>query len=148
MLHEADIPDDQVPAGGRPGGPAPGPGIAAGVHLRAQPQGLHRPPAVRRPGPQDLPEDRLPGRRRVPGGLRRGPGAPRAAQGPALPRPLLRRGASAQKGEVVVLLHRATPTAADRGLIGAKPTAAVDATGLESRHTSTYFARRSGRTTR
>ena len=38
----------------------------------------------------------------------------------------------------------ATTSAADRGLIGNVPTAAVDATGLESRHTSRYFARRSG----
>jgi Transposase DDE domain len=43
-----------------------------------------------------------------------------------------------------VLLFRAATSAADRGLIGDKPTAAVDATGLESRHTSRYFARRSG----
>jgi Transposase DDE domain len=38
----------------------------------------------------------------------------------------------------------ATTAATDRGLIGHKPTAAVDATGLDSRHTSRYFARRSG----
>jgi hypothetical protein len=44
----------------------------------------------------------------------------------------------------VVLLARATVSASDRGLIGDAPTAAVDATGLESRHTSRYFARRSG----
>ena len=37
-----------------------------------------------------------------------------------------------------------TTSAVDRGLIPDKPTAAVDATGLESRHTSRYFARRSG----
>jgi transposase len=39
----------------------------------------------------------------------------------------------------------ATTSAADRGLIGDKPTAAVDGTGLESRHTSRYFFTRSGR---
>ena len=31
------------------------------------------------------------------------------------------------------------------GLIGAKPTAAIDATGMESRHTSRYFFKRAGR---
>jgi hypothetical protein len=36
--------------------------------------------------------------------------------------------------------------ARDGGLIGAKPSAAVDATGLESRHTSRYFFKRAGRT--
>jgi len=35
--------------------------------------------------------------------------------------------------------------AADRGLIPPKPAAAVDATGLESRHTSRYFFKRAGR---
>jgi len=57
---------------------------------------------------------------------------------------VLRRGAAPQKGEFVVLLFRAATSAADRGLIGDRPTAAIDATGLESRHTSGYFARRSG----
>jgi hypothetical protein len=35
--------------------------------------------------------------------------------------------------------------AAERGLIGDRPEAAVDATGLESRHTSRYFFKRAGR---
>jgi hypothetical protein len=39
----------------------------------------------------------------------------------------------------------ATASALDRGLIGDKPTAAVDGTGLESRHTSRYFFKRAGR---
>ena len=39
----------------------------------------------------------------------------------------------------------ATTSATDRGLIGDKPTAAVDGTGLESRHTSRYFFKRSGK---
>ena len=39
----------------------------------------------------------------------------------------------------------ATASAADRGLIGEKPTAAVDGTGLESRHTSRYYFKRSGK---
>jgi transposase len=39
----------------------------------------------------------------------------------------------------------ACASASDRGLIGAKPTAAVDGTGLESRHTSRYFFKRAGK---
>ena len=39
----------------------------------------------------------------------------------------------------------ATTSAADRGLIGDKPTAAVDGTGLESRHTSRYYFKRAGK---
>src|SRR5262249_48111133 len=37
------------------------------------------------------------------------------------------------------------PGAGDSGLIGGKPTAAIDATGMESRHTSRYFFKRAGR---
>ena len=59
---------------------------------------------------------------------------------------MLRPEAVAEKGEFVVLLFGATTSAADRGLIGDKPTAAVDGTGLESRHTSRYFFKRAGRT--
>src|SRR6266404_1420060 len=44
--------------------------------------------------------------------------------------PVLRGRPAAKKGEVVVLLLRATTTATDRGLIGETPTAAVDGTGL------------------
>lgn len=58
---------------------------------------------------------------------------------------MLRGRAAAKKGEVVVLLLRATTSAQDRGLIGDTPTAAVDGTGLESRHTSRYFFKRAGR---
>ncbi len=50
-----------------------------------------------------------------------------------------------QKWEAVSLLYRATMAASDRGLIDPKPTAAVDGTGLESRHTSRYFFKRAGR---
>ena len=39
----------------------------------------------------------------------------------------------------------ATTSATGRGLIGEKPTAAVDGTGLESRHTSRYYFKRSGK---
>lgn len=57
---------------------------------------------------------------------------------------MLRREAAPKRGAFVALLARAATSARDRGLIGDRPTAAVDATGLESRHTSRYFARRSG----
>jgi hypothetical protein len=58
---------------------------------------------------------------------------------------VLRGRPAAKKGEVVSLLLRATTSAQERGLIGDQPTAAVDATGLESRHTSRYFFKRAGR---
>ncbi|MBY0512443.1 MAG: hypothetical protein K2P78_00860, partial [Gemmataceae bacterium] len=57
---------------------------------------------------------------------------------------MLRGRPAAKNGEAVV--HRAAPSAADRGPIGVQPTAAVDATGLESRHTSRYVFERAGRT--
>jgi DDE family transposase len=52
---------------------------------------------------------------------------------------------AAKKGEVLCLLIRATTSASERGLIGPKPTAAIDGTGLESRPTSRYFFKRAGR---
>jgi hypothetical protein len=58
---------------------------------------------------------------------------------------VLCRTAALKKGDFVVLLFRAATSAADRGLIDQKPTAAVDGTGLESRHTSRYFFKRAGR---
>src|SRR5947199_920396 len=145
MLHEDPKPDDQVAAGRGHGGVAAGEGRPAGVLVGPQPQGLHEPPAVRRPGPQDVPQDRLPGRRPVPRRLRRDPPGPRAGQGAPLLHPVLRGRPAAKKGEAVVLLYRATTSATDRGLIGEQPTAAVDGTGLESRHTSRYFFKRAGR---
>src|SRR5437764_3956453 len=145
MLHEAITPDDQVPAGGRSDGVAARAGGVAGVLLSDQSQGLHPAPAIRHPGPQDVPQDRLPGRRRIPRRRRRGPRRPRAGEGARPLHPVLRRAAAAKKGDFVVLLVCATASAADRGLIGDRPTAAVDGTGLESRHTSRYFFKRSGK---
>ena len=43
------------------------------------------------------------------------------------------------------LLITATGRAQDRGLIGPQPEAAIDATGLESQHTSRYYFARSGK---
>jgi transposase len=56
-----------------------------------------------------------------------------------------RRKAAVKKGEFVLLLFQATARAAAGGLIGARPEAAIDATGLESHHTSRYFFKRAGR---
>jgi hypothetical protein len=58
---------------------------------------------------------------------------------------VLRRRPAAKKGEFVLLLLHATARAQESGLIGARPEAAVDATGLESRHTSRYFFKRAGK---
>jgi len=50
-----------------------------------------------------------------------------------------------KKAEAVFLLIQATVCAQDRGLIGEQPEAAIDATGLESQHTSSYFFKRAGK---
>lgn len=57
---------------------------------------------------------------------------------------MLCRPKAAKRGAFDGLLLRATTSAVERGLVGDKPTVAVDATGLDSRHTSRYFAARSG----
>src|SRR5436190_18657806 len=128
MGYEDPNPHEQVPAGRGPGGARARPGGPPGLHLGPQPEGLHRPPAVRRPGPQDVLQDRLPGHHPAPDGLRRPPEGPRAGEGAPLLDPLLRGRAAAKKGEAVSLLYRATMAASDRGLIGDEPTAAVDGT--------------------
>src|SRR5581483_10223101 len=142
--YEDDTTDDQVASGLGPRGAARGPGGLARLLLEALAQGLHAAPAVRHPGPQDVLQDRLPRRRPDASGLRRAARGARAEPGAALLDPLLRR-RQAKKGEFVLLLHCATLRARERGLIGDKPTAAVDATGMESRHTSRYFFKRAGR---
>jgi hypothetical protein len=55
---------------------------------------------------------------------------------------VLRGAAAPQKGGFRKLLRAAFRRARLRGLIGEKPTAAVDGTGLDSRHTSRHYARR------
>ncbi len=55
------------------------------------------------------------------------------------------RAEAAQKRGAALLLLQATARARESGLIGDKPEAAIDATGLESRHTSPYFFKRAGR---
>src|SRR6516162_3480659 len=145
MCHDYYTTDDQIAAGRDPRGPAPRPGGPARLLLEVLPQGLYPAPALRLPGPEDLLQDRLPRRRRPARRLPRAARRPRPGRGPALLHPLLRRRPAAKKGEVVCLLFRATARAQEGGLIGARPEAAIDATGLESRHTSQYFFRRAGR---
>src|SRR5271154_2306622 len=142
MLHEAITPDDQVSAVGRPRSSPAGPGGPAGVLLEVQPQGLHAAPTVRRPGPQDVPQDRLPGCRRRPRRLRRVTDRPGVEEGARPLDALLCRTAALKRGGYIALLLRATTSAQDCGLIADRPTAAVDGTGLESRHTSRYFFKR------
>src|SRR5262245_34080411 len=144
MLHEDPDTDDQVAARGGPGGAAPGTRVPAPVLGGAQPQGLHPAPTVRHPGAENVPEDRLPGRRRRPQGLRRTPRRLGAQEGTALLDAQLRRRPAAKGGNFLDLLEGAVASALDCGLIPEKPTAAVDATGLDSRHASRYFVARSG----
>src|SRR5262245_24634381 len=145
IRHDYFTTDVQVAAGGGPGGPAPGPRSSARLLVQVFPQGLHPAPAVRPAGPEDLLQDRLPRRGATAEGLRRAARRPRPGRRPALLHPLLRGQAALKKGEVALLLFRATLRAEQGGLIGEKPEAAVDATGLESRHTSRYFFTRAGR---
>src|SRR5438067_1143733 len=81
-VYEDHQTDDQVAACRRPGGAAPGPGGPARLFVEVLAQGLYPAPVVRRPGPKDLPQGRLPGRRPAPGRLRRAAPGPGAVQGP------------------------------------------------------------------
>jgi hypothetical protein len=97
------------------------------------------------PGAPRVPPDRLP----RPGGQppRRGrpAGRPRAGQGPRPLHPPESGRSAARKRGAGALLHRTVARARARGLIPEKPRAAIDATGLETRHVSRSFAWRSNR---
>src|SRR5215210_1314885 len=123
MWYEDPNPNDQVAAGCCPRGTPPGPGCLAVLLVGQEPQGLHPAPVVRRPGPEDVLQDRLSWHRPTSDRPRRPPEGSRPDQGAPLLHTLLRGLSAAKKGEVVLLLFRATTSAADRGLIGQKPTA-------------------------
>src|SRR6185369_3315412 len=77
--------------------------------------------------------------------FRRTPRRPRPGQNPrSFHRPQSPT-AVLKKGAVVFLLLQATVRALDSGLINERPEAAIDATGLESQHTSSYFFKRAGK---
>src|SRR5215470_535826 len=145
MCHDYYTTDDQIAAGCGPGGAAPRSRGPARLLVQVLAQGLHPAPAVCPAGPEDLLQDRLPRPRPVAPGLRRAARGTPFGRRPALLHPVLRGQAAVKKGEVVLLLFQATARAEQGGLIGAKPEAAIDATGLESRHTSQYFFKRAGR---
>src|SRR5262249_11180800 len=136
MCHDNYTTNDQIAAGGRSGGAAARGRGSARLLLEVFPQGLHPAPTVCPAGPEDLLQDRLPRPRPVAPGLRRIARRTPLGRRPALLHPLLRGQTAAKKGEVVLLLFQATVRAAQGGLIGSKPEAAIDATGLESRPTS------------
>src|SRR5947209_5227212 len=145
MCHDYYTTDDQIAPGGGPRGAAPRPRGPAGLLVQVLPQGLHPAPTLRPAGPEDLLQDRLPRRHPAAAGLRRVARGAQPGRRPALLHPLLRRPAAIKKGEVVLPLFRATARARERGLIGERPTAASDGTGMESRHTSRSFFKRCGR---
>lgn len=145
MWYEDLNPDDQVAPSRCQGGLPLGKGSSGRLLVNTQSQGLHTAPVICRPRSQDLLQDRLSRRCPTPHRLRRTARGTWPDQGSPLFHSLLRRRTAVKKGEVICLLVCATSSATKRGLIGDKPTAAVDGTGLESRHTSRYFFKRAGR---
>src|SRR5262245_17872404 len=111
MLHEDPNADDQIAARGRTRGAALGSRILAAVLGGAQPQGLHTAPTVRHPRAQDVPQDRLPGRRRVPQRLRRTARRPRTYEGATLLDTQLCPRAAAKRGSFLDLLEGAVTSA-------------------------------------
>lgn len=109
---------------------------------------LHATAALRSPGRPAVPANRLPGRRRVVSGM--GGTASRAgtAKGAVLFDPLLCRTPTSSRGRkrgVFRRAQRAVVTRATRtGLLDCASVAAVDATGLETRHVSLYLRVRRG----
>lgn len=145
MLHETNIFDDQITPSGGPGSSTFGSRHLTALLCYTQPKRLYAISALCHPGSESLSQDRLSWRRCLPRRLYRTPSRSRLDQGATLFDPQLCRTTALKKGESVLLLFHAVTSAVERGLIQDLPTAAVDATGLESRHTSPYFLKRASR---
>src|SRR5260370_5396467 len=136
---------DQIASGGGPGGSGRRPGCVAGLLVEVLPARFHAAPALRSGGPQDFSQDRLSRSDADAAGLQRPARRSRPRQDAPLLDALQGQQTAAKKGEPVFVLVAATARAQDSGLIDARPEAAVDATGLDSQHTSRYYFARSGK---
>src|SRR6516164_6360155 len=136
---------EQITAGGGPGSSAGSPGCLAGVLLKVFAPRFHPAPAFCSGGPQDVPQDRLSRADPHAAGLQRAARRSRPGQGAPLLDALQSHRAAAKKGEPLILFVAAIVRAQDCGLVEQQPEAAVDATGLESQHTSRYYFVRCGK---
>jgi len=105
---------------------------------------FHPAPTVRYPCATPVPQDRL--SRHHPDALRflRPAQGPRAQERASLLHPLLCREAAAKKRAFESLLNGIFEQAKALSILKNHPRAAVDATGLENRHTSRYYVHRKG----
>lgn len=122
---------------------AVGTGFVAALLGGNQPQRLYPTPTLRHPDAQDLPQNRLPGRRCLPQGFRRTPRRLGSGEVASLLDAQLRPPKALKRGSFLKLLEGTVTSATECGLIPEKPSVAVDATGLDSRHASRYFVTRS-----
>src|SRR5262245_24183110 len=151
MVYEHHTTDDQVAPGFPPAGVGGGPRSPAPVLLQVLQEGLYPPPAPRRPGPQGVPQGRLPRRHRVPARLVRAAGRVGAQETAPLHHPP--EGPHAAEKKDLDALLRVTAAPPPRPPAGQPPPAepvgpvcvAVDATGYDARPVSRYFAARCGR---
>lgn len=146
MCHDNyDTNHDHIAAGGGATSLALGPRRYADLLLEVLAPRLHPAPAFRLARPQDLPGDRLRRSDADTGALQRTAPRPRPGQGPALFDRLQSGPAAAKKGEPILLLVAATVRARHSGLIDEQPEVVIDATGLDSRHTSRFYFARAGK---
>src|SRR5512135_386658 len=118
---------------------------AAAVLFQVHPARLHPAPTLRPADPPRVPQDRLSRSGRNPPRLGRVAGRLGPEEGPRPLHPPESGLAAARKRGVDALLGPTVAEARSRRLIPAKPRAAIDATGYETRHVSRYFAWRSKR---
>src|SRR5512146_2391709 len=142
-MYEDHSSHDQVAAGVGPHRLGHRQDRTAAVLLEVLPTRLHPAPTLRPAEPARAPQGRLPRPGADPPRMGRVARRPRPEEGP---RPLHDPEggpAAARKKGVDALLGQTVAEARARRLIAAKPRAAIDATGYETRHVSRYFAWRS-----
>ena len=138
--------DDERSDSAGTGGARSGRGGSATLLASQQPAQIHPGATFRTPGAQGVLSTGLPQPGGMAGALVGVASGAEAETTSALLNPLLRRGPSAEKRGASRLLDEALGLARRRGLIESESrTAAMDSTGLETRHVSVHYAKRSWR---
>ena len=119
-------------------------GCLAGVFIHLFSSRFHPTSTVRNPCSSAVSQDRLSRRHTNAQGFLRLAQGPEAKEGSSLFEPLLRRETDDKKRAFESLLNSNFQQARALSMLKDDPLGAVDATGLESRHTSRYYVQRKG----
>ena len=144
MVHEHKKNNDQIAGRTVQNGPALRKSRTGYLFFSLLPSRLHSTSAICNTGLATVPQDRLSWNHPDAQGLFRLTKSFGSKESPTLLHSLLCRKTASKKRAFENLLNAIFDQAKAIGLLQEKKTAAVDATGLESRHTSRYYVRRKG----